>query len=201
MNENESLIIGNLFWKFAERILAQIISLIVSIVLARLLLPENYGAISMVIVFITIANVFVTAGIPSALVQKKDASLDDFSAVFYFNLVFSIFIYFILFISAPYIAKFYEYPNLSSVLRFMGIRIIIASINSVQHAYVSRHMMFKKYFWSTLFGTLLSGVLGVGMAYAGFGVWALAAQYIINTCVDTIILFFTVKCKSTLFFY
>lgn len=200
MGENKTSIIGNLFWKFAERILAQVVSLVVSVVLARLLLPEDYGAISMVTVFITIANVFVTAGIPSALVQKKDATKEDFSTVFYFNFILSIIIYLVLFVAAPFIAGFYNYPVLSPVLRLMGIRIIVASINSVQHSYVSRHMMFKKYFWSTLFGTLISGVIGVGMAYAGFGVWALAAQYMINTCVDTIVLFFTVKWRPTLFF-
>lgn len=200
MSENKISIIKNLFWKFAERILAQGVSLLVSIVLARLLLPEDYGAISMVTVFITIANVFVTSGIPSALVQKKDATKEDFSTVFYFNFIVSILIYLILFVAAPYIADFYDYPVLSPVLRFMGLRIIVASINSVQHSYVSRHMMFKKYFWSTFFGTLFSGVIGVGMAYTGFGVWALAAQYMINTCVDTIVLFFTVKWRPNLFF-
>lgn len=199
-NSSGKTIINNVIWKFGERILAQSVSLIVSIVLARLLMPEDYGSIAMVIVFITIANVFVTAGIPSALVQKKDATVEDFSTVFYFNLVFSILLYLIIFLSAPVIASFYNYPVLCPVLRVMGVRIIVAGVNSVQHAYVSRHMMFKKYFWSTLFGTLLSGVIGILFAYNGLGVWALVAQYMINTSVDTLVLFITVKWRPTKYF-
>lgn len=198
--DNKTSIISNVIWKFAERMLAQIVSLVVSIVLARLLLPENYGTISMVMVFITIANVFVTQGIPSALIQKKSADQIDFSSVFYFNLALSIFIYIIIFITAPYIAEFYHQPELRPVFRVLGLRIIVASVNSVQHSYVARHMMFKKYFWSTLFGTLLSGVVGIILAYKGFGVWALVAQYMVNTSVDTIVLFITVNWRPKLLF-
>lgn len=197
---NSSTILSNVIWKFAERILAQVVSLIVSIVLARLLLPDDYGAIAMVTVFISIANVFVTNGIPNALIQKKDADELDFSSVFHFNLAFSTLIYLGLFIVAPYIATFYDSTILCPVVRVMGLRIIVAAINSVQHSYVSRNMMFKKYFWSTLFGTFLSGVIGIVMAYNGFGIWALVAQYMINTSVDTIVLFLTVSWRPTMKF-
>ena len=200
MDNSRNTILSNVIWKFAERILAQMVSLVVSIVLARLLLPEDYGAISMVMVFITIANVFVAEGIPSALIQKKDADQLDFSSVFHFNLWVSFAIYAILFVAAPFIARFYNDEILSRVLRVLGLRIIVAAINSVQHAYVSRHMMFKKYFWSTLFGTLLSGVVGIWMAYRGYGVWALVAQYMTNTTVDTVVLFITVNWKPRLLF-
>jgi len=145
MKKETSSIISNVIWKFSERILAQIVSLIVSIVLARLLLPEDYGVISMVTVFIAIANIFVTEGIPSALIQKKDADRIDFSSVFIFNLLMSVAIYIVLFLCAPAIATFYKSSILCLVVRVMGIRIVIASVNSVQHAYVARHMMFKKY--------------------------------------------------------
>lgn len=200
MESNNNGIVSNVLWKFAERILAQVVSLIVSIVLARLLLPEDYGAIAMVTVVITIADVFVTNGIPTALIQKKNADTEDFSSVFYFNLLLSIAIYIVIFAIAPFVASFYSMPILSSVLRVMGTRIIISAVNSVQHAYVSRHMMFKKYFLSTLFGTLVSGVVGIAMAYSGFGVWALVAQYMTNTTIDTIVLFITVKWRPTLFY-
>lgn len=200
MTNRKSNIISNVIWKFAERICAQVVSLVVSIVLARILLPDEYGSIAMVTVFITIANVFVTSGLPNALIQKKDADDTDFSSVFYFNLAFSVVLYIILFFTAPLIASFYETPILSPVIRVMGIRIVIASINSVQHSYVSRHMMFRKYFWSTLFGTVLSGVIGIFLAYRGFGVWALVAQYMINTTVDTIVLWFTVKWRPKLLY-
>ena len=193
-------IISNVMWKLAERILAQLASLVVSIILARLLLPSDYGAISMVIVFITIANVFVTEGIPNALIQKKDADEVDFSSVFFVNLILSIILYLILFIVAPYISSFYGFEILCPVVRIMGLRIIIGAVNSVQHAYVSRHMMFRKYFWSTLLGTVLSGMIGIIMAYNGFGIWALVLQYMINVSVDTIVLFCTVNWMPKLLF-
>ena len=200
MGKKSDTIISNVIWKFAERILAQLVSLIVSIELARILLPDDYGAITMVSVFITVANVFVTSGIPYALIQKKDADELDFSSCFHFNLGLSVLIYILLFFTAPYIAAFYEIDVLSPVVRVMGLRIIIASINSVQHSYVSRHMMFKKYFWSTLFGTLVSGVVGIWMALKGLGVWALVAQYMTNTVIDTIVLFITVNWRPKLIF-
>ena len=199
MNDNGGIVSGVL-WKFAERILAQIVSLVVSVVLARILLPEDYGIVAMVTVFITVANVFVTSGIPTALIQKKDADNKDFSAVFYFNLFFSLVIYSLIYLAAPYVARFYLMPTLSTVLRVMGLRIIISAINSVQHSYVSRHMMFRKYFWSTLFGTVVSGFIGIVMAYNRFGVWALVAQYMVNTTIDTTVLFFTVEWRPSLYF-
>ena len=191
-------IISNVIWKFAERILAQAVSLIVSIVLARILLPEDYGSIAMVTVFITIANVFVTEGIPNALIQKKDTDDLDYSSVFVFNFILSIILYLILYVISPIISNFYNLEILTPVIRVMGVKIIIASFNSVQHAYVSKKMMFRKYFWSTLFGTLISGVVGIMLAYKGFGIWALVAQYMINSTVDTIVLFFTVECRPKL---
>ena len=193
-NDNtKKKVFEGLFWKFGERITAQIVSLIVSIVLARLLGPDIYGAVAIVMIFITIANVFVSNGFGNALIQKKDADNLDFSSVFYINIIMSIGVYFILFMLAPYIAKFYGMTILCPVLRVLGIRIIVAAVNSVQQAYVSRKMLFRKFFWSTLFGTVLSGVVGIILAYNNFGVWALVAHYLTNTCIDTIVLWITVK--------
>ena len=198
-NKNEkNAVISGLIWKFGERITAQVISLLVSIILARLLTPADYGAVALVMVFITIANVFVTSGLGSSLVQKKDADNIDFSSVFYINIGVSCVLYLIIFCSAPFISEFYDLPILKPTLRVLGLRIIVAAINSVQHAYVSRHMLFKRFFWSTLFGTILSGIVGIYMAYKGYGVWALVAQYLTNTCTDTIVLWFTVKWRPNL---
>ncbi len=193
-------VFSGLFWKFGERITAQLVSLTVSILLARLLSPEDYGVVAIVMVFITIANVFVSNGFGNALIQKKEADNLDFSSVFYINVLLSIFIYFLIFIISPFVAKFYKMPILEPALKVLGLRVIIASINSIQHAYVSRHMLFKRFFWSTLFGTLISGVVGIFMAYHGFGVWALVAQYLTNTCIDTIVLWLTVKWRPILRF-
>ena len=193
-----SKVISGLIWKFAERISAQLVTFIVSIVLARLLSPSHYGAIAIVNVFIALANVFVVSGFGNSLIQKKDADDTDFSSVFYFNILMSIVMYMIVFFSAPIIADFYSMPILTPVLRVMGLRLIVAGINSVQHAYVARHMLFKRFFWSTFGGTLVSGIVGIVMAYRGFGIWALVAQYMTNTTVDTIVLWFTVKWRPKL---
>ena len=193
-------VFSGLFWKFAERILAQGISFIVSIVLARLLLPEAYGIVAMVMVFINIANVFVSGGISNALIQKHDADETDFSTMFYCSFVIACIIYGGMFVCAPWIADFYNTPELVPVLRVFGIRIILTSYNSIQHAYVSRHMLFRKFFYSTLFGTLISGVVGIFMAYHGFGVWSLVAQYLVNSTIDTMVLMFTIKWKPRLIF-
>ncbi len=187
---NNKGVLYNLIWKFAERITAQLVTLVVSIVLARMLEPSHYGAISMVTIFIAIANVFVSDGFGSALIQKKNVDVVDFSSVLYFNVLFSIVLYGILFICAPYISEFYGkgYEILTPVTRVLGLRLILTSINSVQQAYVSKHMIFKKFFWSTFFGTVVSGIVGIVMAYQGFGIWSLVGQYLTNTTIDTLVL-------------
>lgn len=193
MENTKGKVLSGLIWKFSERICAQSVSMIVSIVIARIIDPSAYGAIALVNVFIALADTFVSSSFGSALIQKKDADATDFSSVFYFNIFLGLFFYIVIFISAPYIALFYDMPILSPVLRFMGIRLIVAGINSVQHAYVSKTMAFKRFFWSTLGGTLGSAVIGIAFAYFGMGVWALAAQYMFNSVIDTIVLWFTVR--------
>ncbi|MBR6665864.1 MAG: lipopolysaccharide biosynthesis protein [Lachnospiraceae bacterium] len=196
MEENiisKTKIFRNLFWKFGERISAQLISLIVSIILARLLSPDEYGAVGLIMTFITIANVFVSSGLGNALIQKKDADNIDFSSVFWINLAISIVLYLILYFISPCIANFYKMPILSPALRVLGLRIIIAAINSVQQAYVSKNFLFKRFFVSTIFGALISGVIGIVLAYRGFGAWALVIQYLSNTCIGTIVLWIALK--------
>lgn len=195
-------LLNNLIWKFSERISAQLISTIVSIVLARLLDPSHYGVISIVMIFITLANVFVSDGFGSALIQKKNATALDFFSVLYFNLAFSCVLYIGLFLAAPYIASFYGegYEILTPVLRVLGLRIILTSVNSVQQAYVSKKMMFRKFFIATLWGTMASAIVGVVMAYMGYGVWALVAQYLVSTSVSTVSLSIILKKKPQLIF-
>lgn len=190
-------VIQGAFWKFAERIAAQLVSLMVSIILARLLSPSEYGTISLVMVFITIANVFVSSGFGQALIQKKDADSLDFSSVFYFSLGFTFLLYIIFFILAPYIARFYDMPILSPVLRVLAISIPIMGINSVQQAYVARKMQFKLFFYATFVGTVISAFVGIWLAYKGYGVWALVAQTLTNNIIDTIVLQISIKWKIT----
>jgi len=200
VNITKSSIISNMFWKFSERAGAQVVSLIVAIILARLLSPAEFGLIAMVTVFITIANEFISSGFGSALIQKKDVDNLDYSSIFFLNIGLSIILYGIIFMSAPIVANFYGYEVLTPVMRVLGMRLILAAINTVQQAYVSRNMIFKKFFYATLGGTLVSAIVGIVMAYMGFGVWALVAQYMVNITVDTIILWFTVKWRPQLQF-
>lgn len=185
----------NLSWKFAERISSQMVSFVVSIVLARILAPSDYGAIAMVMVFVTLANVIVEGGFSSALIQKKDADKLDFSTVFYVSVFFSIILYAVLYIVAPYISRFYGegYEILTPVLRVIGLQVIIYGANSVQQAYVSKKMMFKKFFWSTLVGTIASAVVGLVMAYSGYGIWALVGQQLISVITNTVVLYLVTR--------
>ena len=192
--------ISGLFWRFGERITAQIISFTVSIVLARILLPEQYGTIACVTIFITLANVFVTSGLGTSLVQKKNSDDLDFSTMFWTSISISIVMYAILFFAAPLIAAAYHDPILTPVIRVMGLKLPIAAISSIQQAYVTKKMIFKKFFFSTLFGTLVSAVVGIVMALKGFGVWALIAQYFTNSIVDTVVLFITVDWRPKFLF-
>lgn len=193
-------VVSGFFWVFGERITAQLVSFAVSVVLARLLLTEEYGIISLIIVFINIANVFVTSGLSTSLIQKKDANEEDFSTIFYCSLALAIAIYTVLWIIAPLIAEFYQSPNLSGYIRVFSIKILVSSYNSVQHAYVSRHMIFKKFFVSTLLGTIVSAFVGIGMAKAGFGAWSIIGQYLTNTCIDTLVLAFILPWHPQLLF-
>lgn len=195
-----NVIVSNFIWRFAERSGAQTVSLVVSIVLARLLAPEVFGMLALVMVFTNLLQVFVDSGLATALVQKKDADELDFSSVFFFNIGICVILYLIMFVSAPFIADFYNMPELSSVIRVLCLIIIISGVKNVQQAYVSRNLIFKRFFYSTLLGTVGAAVVGVFMAYRGYGVWALVAQYLFSTIVGTIVLWLTVKWRPTMAF-
>ncbi len=190
-------VISNLVWRFAERCGAQLVSFIVSIVLARILAPEDYGTIALVTVFTAILQVFVDSGLGTALIQKKDADEIDFSSVFYFNFVVCLILYLGMFAAAPFIADFYGDVTLVPVIRILSLTIVISGVKGIQQAYVSRNMLFKRFFFSTIGGTIFSAVLGIAMAYAGFGIWSLVAQQLSNTFIDTLILWITVRWRPT----
>ncbi|SFX01936.1 lipopolysaccharide biosynthesis protein [Ruminococcus sp. XPD3002] len=190
---NKKNVFSNFIWRFLERCGAQGVTFVVSIVLARLLDPSVYGTIALVTVFTTVMQVFVDSGMGSALIQKKETDDLDFSSVFYFNMVVCCFLYLVMFLTAPLIAIFYDMPDLVPVIRVLSLILIISGVKNVQQAYVSRHMLFRKFFFSTLGGTIGAAVVGIVMAYCGFGVWALVAQMLFNTIIDTTILWITVK--------
>lgn len=189
-----------MIWRFLERCSSQIVSFLVSIILARLLLPEQYGVIAMTMIFIALSEVFVTSGLGSALIQKSKYEEHDFSTMFWASLVFSLLIYALLFCLAPYISLLMHTPELTLVLRVLGLRLPISAMNSIQQAYVSQQMIFKKFFFSTLCGTISSGVVGLLMAYSGYGVWALVGQNIVMVIVNTAALHVLIPWRPTLFF-
>lgn len=197
---NSNNISSNFVWKLLERFGAQGVTLIVSLILARVLAPEAYGSVAIISVFVTFCVIFVDGGFSAALVQKKDADEIDFSSVFYFNLVICIFLYGILFFIAPLVADFYNIPVLRPALRVQSITLIVSGFKGIQTTYVAKTMQFKKFFWSTLGGTITAAIVGVWMAYSGFGVWALIIQSLVNNVIDTIILWITVRWKPKLLF-
>ena len=128
--------VSNFIWRFAERTGAQMVSFVVSIILARLLAPEAYGTVALVTVFTTILQVFVDSGLGTALIQKKDADDLDFSSVFYFNFVVCLVLYAVMFVGAPYIAAFYENMEFVPLIRVISLTLIISGVKNIQQAYV-----------------------------------------------------------------
>lgn len=194
--ENDSLkrsAFSGFVWKFAERIGAQLVSLIVSIVLARILLPKDYSVVSIVTIFFAFCNVFITGGLNTALIQKKDADQEDYSTIFWVNIIISAILYIVMFIMAPVIAFAYDNELLIPIIRVMGITFFINGIKAVLSAYISSTLQFKKSFYSTLMGIIVSAIIGIYMAVKGYGAWALVAQQMSNSLIDTIILFITTK--------
>ena len=186
-------VLSGMIWKFAERFCAQFVTLVISIVLARLLEPDHYGTIAIMMVFINIANVFVNESFSTALIQKKNADKVDFSTIFYFNIVFSWGLYGIIYVAAPWVESFYNMPQLAGAMRVLALKLPISAIYSVQQAYVSRHMLFRKFFFATIIGTVTSAVVGIVMAYKGFGVYALVGQYLTNSLIGTVALWIAVR--------
>lgn len=200
MNNDKKTIVSSLIWKLLERIGVQGVQFIVAIVLARLLLPSDYGAITMITIFIALSDNLIQSGFSTSLIQKKNADELDFSSVFYITLLIALVLYLILFFTAPIIANFYNMPIIKNVLRVLSINLFIGAINSVQNAKIARDMKFRKLFTSSLFAVFASGFAGIFLAYKGYGVWALVAQQIVNQFISTIVLWFISGWKPKLMF-
>lgn len=195
MSIDNRSVFSNLIWRYAERFLAQFITFIVSVVLARVLIPSDYGTVALMLVIINILEVFTSRGFNQALVQKKSIDNIDYCTIFWTNMSIEAVLYIAVFISAPFIANYYGNESITLMIRVFALRLIISGFNSIQQAYVQRNMMFKKFFYSTLFGTLFSAVIGLYLAFQGAGPWALVVQSMTNQVVDTTVLFFTIKWK------
>lgn len=193
--DNKQKVVSNLIWRFMERFGSQLVSFVVQIVLARMLAPSVFGTVAKVTIITSILLVFVDSGMANSLIQKKDPDDLDFSSVFFFNLAFCLVLYAGLFAAAPAIARFYKDAQLTAIIRVLGLTVVVAGVKNVQQAYVSKTLQFKRFFFATLGGTLLSAVVGIAMVYAGFGVWAIVAQQLTNVTVNTGILWLTVGWK------
>ncbi len=190
---NSKKIVDSVIWKLFEQFSSQIVSFIISIILARILLPSDYGVIAIILVFISFANVIVDGGLNTALIQKKNADQIDFSTIFWFTLLISVILYSLLFISAPFIAYFYKNEILVPILRVLSVVLFFNSFNSIQRAYVSRHMLFRKLFYVNAVAVILSGILGIVMAYSGFGVWALVGQTLFSPIVGCLLMLWSIR--------
>lgn len=191
MNVKRKQAFSNFSWKLAEQIGAQMVSFIVSIILARLLMPDDYSVVSIISIISAFCAVFIDSGLSKALVQKRNVDLLDYSTVLVVSLCFSVVLYWGLFFLAPYIAKLYGKNLLIPVIRVYSITLIIGAFNTVQCAYISKNLLFKNYFLSTIVGTIISAFIGISIAYAGYGPWALVTQQMTNLLIDTIILSLT----------
>lgn len=193
-------VIDSLIWKLMERGGVQGIQFILQLILARLLTPDDYGIIAIIAIFITIANVFVQSGFNTALIQNKETDEKDFSSVFYLSMLVALVLYVVLFFMSPIISRFYRVPELTKVIRVLSITLFFGAYNSIQNAVISKTMKFKKLFFSSSISVILSGSIGVVLAYLGFGVWALVAQQLINQFTIIIILSFIVDWHPKLIF-
>lgn len=197
---DSKVVVTNFIWNLMERWGAQGVTFIVSIILARLLEPSVYGIVALATVFTAILGVFIDSGLGSALVQKKDADDKDFSTVFFFNITMCSVLYIIVFFLAPLIASFYKMPELTPVVRVSSLTLIISGFKNILISVIQRNLKFKKFFFATLGGTIGAAVVGITMAFLGFGVWALIAQSLFNSSVDTIILWITVGWRPKKYF-
>ena len=179
---------NGLLWSSVERFSNQGIQFLFSIVLARLLTPEDYGIVAMVIIFFAIAQTFVDSGFSNAIVRKKDRTEADLSTCFYFNIFVGLGFYIMLFLCSPFIAEFYDQPILSSVVKISGLSVLINSLCIVQQAQFTIRIDFKTQAKVTLTSTVISGILGILLAYLGYGVWALVWQGVIGTFIRMLLL-------------
>jgi O-antigen/teichoic acid export membrane protein len=184
-----------LSWKLLERFGVSGAQFVLQVILARLLAPELYGVLSIMIIFTTLANVFIHNGFNSSLVQNRHVTEEDYSSVFWVSLGVAAALYGLIFVGAPFIGVFYEMPDIVLPLRVLALMLFPGVLNSVQLAKVSREMQFRKVFSSSLAGVLVSGVAGIAIAYAGGGLWALVAQTMLNVTTTCIVMCFTVKLR------
>ena len=197
-------VVKSLFWTIAERISSQFIGLVISIILARILCPEDYGVIAAVQIFISFATTFVAGGYGNAIIQKKNADNKDLSSMFLFNTLFSAFMYIIIYLIAPFLVKLlnqsYDLKLLIHVIRVLGIGVVFSSFNSFYRALLSKRLQFKLITCLNSVSLVISAFIGIIMALKQFGVWALVFQSLLNYFVNTILFIIFSKWKPMFYF-
>lgn len=192
--------IWGFIWRFLQNVSSQLIGFVISIVLARILMPSDYGMIAMITVFTSLANVFITTGFSSSVVQKQDITEKDLSTIFYASIVTGAILYMVLFLESNNIASFYHEPRLEALLKVQSLTLIVSSLYSTHSAILTREMLFKKSFIASLCGVSIQGVVGIALAYAGYGPWALVLSHLVNSIVNASITWFIVKWIPSLSF-
>lgn len=192
--------VKGVIWSAVDRFSAQGIQFVFSILIARLLVPEDYGVVAMLNIFLAVSQTFIDSGFGSALIRKIDRTEEDFSTVFYFNIVVAILFYSALFFAAPAIANFYNTPLLESITKVVALNLIINSLSGIHNAKLSIAIDFKSRAKISIVSTLLTGAVGLWMAYAGYGVWALVVQNLFSSAIRTVLLWVIVKWYPKLVF-
>jgi O-antigen/teichoic acid export membrane protein len=187
-------------WSAVERFSVQGVQFVLSIILARLVAPAEYGLIAMLGIFLAIAQSFIDSGFSNALIQKKDRTETDYSTVFYFNIVVAGIVYGILFICSPYIAGFYKEPQLETITKWVGLTIVLSAFSMVQRAKLSIKLDFKTQTKASLLSVIVSGCIGITLAYQGFGVWALVIQALSSNLLNTLLLWIFAEWRPSLIF-
>lgn len=191
----------NTIWKLMESFLSKAVSMLVSIVLARILLPDDYGIIAFTSVFINLSDTLIQAGFATALIRKEKVDERDYSTVLGISIIMAFFLYIAIFLSAPVISHFYNEPLLVNVLRVIALSLFFQAFASVRTAIVSREMKFRILFICSVISNVLSGIVGIAIAYLGFGVWALVFQQLAQQLILTVSLFIAVQMKVKFMIY
>lgn len=193
MNSSENLkskTVSGMFWQFMQGFGGQFVTFFVGIILARLLTPEDYGIVALAGMFLGILGMFADGGLAQAVIQKKDADEIDFNTMFVTQLGFSLFIFVIVYFLSPYFAELFHNDQLISLIRVMALTMPLGALAGVQYCVVSRRLMFKWFFYASAISLIVSAMVGIWMAYSGYGPWALVGQKLSSTIVNTIVVFF-----------
>lgn len=200
MDINSKTLSISFFWSFLEQGGSSVVSLIVQIILARLLLPDAFGIMAILLVIINVINTLAQSGFGSALIQKKDANAITFSTAFWLSMALSFLLYAIVFFIAPFVDNIYSMPELSNYIRILGLSVFLDSFNSIQRSYLQKELQFKALFKANFAALLIGASIGIFLAFSGFGVWSLIAQTLSQAVVACVALLIQIPWKPTLDF-